>query len=189
MYILFYRQRFEFKSLFTTRFWLRLITKRASQSKYHHVDHTLPYDKVIISQAHNPVYRHIFFLDYFKEMGNVDVYAYKVIKKVDEEALRKTEKYLVGKKYGTRGAISSESHGLVKEDPNDPEVHCSESEVITYERQTGWINKVANKNEYSPQECLELIIDRKIVKDILIKVWDSKKQKIINNIFDDDYKN
>jgi len=190
MYILFYRQKFKLKNLFTIRFWLRFITKKASQSDWHHVDHTLPYiagysffnKKGMISQAHSPIYRHVFWLDYFKEMGSVDVYARKVIKKVDLDKLKKNEKYLVGKKYDASGAASSEGHGIIKKETNDDKIFCSEGEVI-WLRGQGWINEPKNTNSRSPQELDELIIDRKIVKNILIKVWDSKEQKIINNIF------
>ncbi len=191
MYILFYRQIFKFKNLFTTRFWLRLITKKASQSDWHHVDHTLPYieghtffnKKGMISQAHSPIYRHIFFLDYFMEMGSVDVYARKVIKEVDIKKLKATEKSLLGRKYDAIGAVSSEAHGIIKQESGDDKIFCSEAEKIMCENQ-GWVNKGENTNKRSPQEYDELIIDRKIVKDILIKVWDSKTKRIMNNIFE-----
>ncbi len=183
MYILFYRQIFEFSSLFTIRFWLRFITKKASQSDWHHVDHTLPYKKDTISQAHSPVYRHIHHLDYFLNMGSVDVYARKVIKEVDIKKLKATEKSLLGREYDTLGAASSEAHGIIRKESNDDEVFCSEGEEIMCEDQ-GWVNKGENTNKRSPQEYDELIIDRKIVKDILIKVWDSKTKRIVNNIFE-----
>ncbi len=190
MYILFYRQIFKFRNLFTTRFWLRFITRKASQSDWHHVDHTLPYieghsffnKEGMISQAHSPVYRHVHHLDYFTKMGSVDVYARKVIKVVNLDKLEKSEKYLVGRKYDALGAVSSESHGIIKKESNDDEVFCSEGDEIVCEDQ-GWVNKGENTNKRSPQEYDELIIDRKIVKDILIKVWDSKTQRIVNNIF------
>lgn len=190
MYIQLYRQRFKFKNLFTARFWYRFITKKASQSDWHHVDHTLPYraghhyfnKKGMISQAHSPVYRHIFWLDYFKSMGNVDVYARKIIKEIDLDKLEKTEKFLVGKKFDAIGAVSSEAHGLIKKESNDDEIFCSEGDEIMCEDQ-GWVNKGENTNKRSPQEYDELIIDRKIVEDILIKVWDCKKQIIVNNIY------
>lgn len=197
MYELFYRQRFKFKNLFTTRFWLRFFTKKASQSDWHHVDHTLPYvadhhffnKKGMISQAHSPVYRHVFWLDYFKSMGSVDVYARKIIKVVDLEKLEMSEKWLVGKKYDALGAGSSEDpFGIIEKETNDDEIFCSEGEVIWVWGQ-GWINKPKNTNSRSPQEFDELIIDRKIVKDILIKVWDAKKQMIVagNNIFEEEH--
>ena len=189
MHILFYRQRFEFKSLFTTRFWLRFITKKVSQSDWHHVDHTLPYKKDhlffnkkgMIGQVHSPVYRHVHHIDYFLEMGSVDVYARKVIKKVDLDKLETTEKSLLGRKYDVKGAASTEAHGLIMQETNDDKIFCSEGEVI-WIRDQGWINKPKNTNSRSPQELDELIIDRKIVKDILIKVWDCKTQRIVNNI-------
>ena len=183
MYILYYKLNFSFKSLFTKRFWLRLITKTASQSKYHHTDHTLPYKKDTIVQAHSPVYRHIFYLDYFKSMGNVDVYAHKVIKKVNKDKWRDIEGLLLGSKYDTRGAISSESHGLIKQKRNDEAIFCSEAHIILYLAQK-WIKPVDNKNDYSPQENLELELDKKIISPVRIKVWDGKKQKLLINIFE-----
>lgn len=190
MFILFYRQRFQFKNLFTTRFWLRWITKTASQSHWHHVDHTLPYvighsyfsQNGMISQAHSPVYRHVFWLDYFKEMGSVDVYAREVIKEIDFDKLEKSEKYCVGKGYDVVGAASSESHGLIKQESNDDQLFCSEADEIMCEEQ-GWVNKGENTNKRSPQEYDELIIDRKIVEDQLILVWDGRKKEVVNNIF------
>lgn len=193
MYELFYRQSFEFKSLFilfTTRFWLRLVTKWASQSDWHHVDHTLPYiedhsffnKEGMISQAHSPKYRHVHHLDYFPKMGNVDVYARKIIRYVDLDKLEATEKYLVGKNYDALGAASSETR-IIKKESNDDEIFCSEGEFI-WVRDQGWVNKGENTNKRSPQEFDELIIDRKIVKDILIKVWDAKTQRIVNNIYE-----
>lgn len=191
MYEFFYRQIFEFKSLLTIRFWVRFITKKASQSDWHHVDHTLPYiedhlffnKEGMISQAHSPVYRHIHHLDYFIKMGSVDVYARKIIKEVDLDKLEATELKLLGTKYNAISAASSEAHGIIKQKNNNTGIFCSKAEVIMCQDQ-GWVNKGENTNKRSPQEFDELIIDRGIVKDILIKVWDAKKQRIVINIFE-----
>ncbi len=182
MYILFYKINFEFKALFTLRYWTRLITRIVSQSEYYHTDYTLPYKKNTISQAYYPVYRHVYWLNYYKDIGNVDVFAYKVIKKIDVKKLSITQKKLLGRKYDIKGAISSEIR-IIKQKRNDEDVFCSEAGIITFQDQ-GWIFKVKNKNSRSPKKLLKLIIKEKVVDPKRFKIWDGKKRIIINNIFE-----
>ena len=194
MYILFFEPLFSFKSLFTTRFWIKAVGKFGitifSQSKYHHTAlyytpatyskmMSVDTERGVVSEAHIPVWRHIDPIECFLQQGNTDVWAGKVIKRFNKKKLAEKDKELVGSEYDFEGAVSSEGKGLFKKKRNDKEIFCSEGIIVILEY-LGLINRVDNKNDWSPQESYELEVDKKVIEPELVKVWDAKTQRIVN---------
>ena len=167
MYFLFPTQRFSIKNF--RKYPFRWIIRWASQSKFHHSCHTIKKAHgIFISEGKYPIYRNIALNNWLDENPNTDVHAYKVIKKIDPIIQRDFERDMLGRKYDTKGAIYSEVHKIpilrkiFKTDPNDDKQFCSESDIELCVRQ-GFIPEVRNENFFSPQELLEILLDKKVV--------------------------
>ena len=173
MYILFFNPIFSFENFIKYPF--KWVIKLFSQSKFNHVGHTIiKNEKMFVSEAKSPYYRHIELDKCIKESKS-KVYAYKVVKDIDYEKLKKFERKMLGRSYDTKGAIYSEAHkvpilgNIFEATKGDEKQFCSETEIELYQNQA-WIDNRLNENLYSPQEVLELILDLEIVNP-KYEVW------------------